>query len=112
MGSLNKVVLIGNLGQEPERRITQGGASLVNVNMATSEFYKDKSGNNQQKTEWHRLVFWNKQADLVSQYCKKGSTLFIEGRLETNEWKDKDGNKRETVQVVVNTMQFLDSKGK
>jgi single-strand DNA-binding protein len=110
MGYLNKVLLIGRLGQDPEKRITPAGHSVVNISLATTEYFKDKSGNKQEKTEWSRVVFWNKQAELVEQYCKKGSQLYVEGSLQTREWQDKDGNKRYSTDIVARSMQFLDSK--
>lgn len=111
MASLNKVLLIGRLGQDPEKRVTPSGASVVNVSLATSENFKDKTGNRQERTEWHRLVFWNRTAEIVEQYCRKGSQLYIEGTLQTREWQDKDGNKKYTTEVMVRNMQMLDSKG-
>lgn len=109
--SLNKVLLIGRLGQDPEKRVTPSGASVVNVSLATSDRFKDKTGNFQERTEWHRLVFWNRSAEIVEQYCRKGSQLYIEGTLQTREWQDKDGNKRYTTEIMVRNMQMLDSKG-
>jgi len=109
MGNLNKVLLIGRLGQEPEKRVTPQGASVVTLNLATSEKYKDKSGNQQEKTEWHRVVFWNQQAEVIEKYCHKGSQLYIEGRLQTREWQDKEGNKRWSTDIVGSSFQFLDS---
>ena len=103
-------MLIGRLGQDPEKRVTQTGQSVATLSLATSETYKDKSGNKQEKTEWHKVVFWNQQAELIEQYCKKGSQLYIEGTLQTREWQDKDGNKRWTTEVVSRRMQFLDSR--
>jgi len=111
MGYLNKVLLIGRLGQDPEKKVTQTGQSVASISLATTEYYKDKSGSKQEKTEWHKVVFWGKQADLVEQYCKKGSQIYVEGALQTREWKDKDGNKRWTTEVVGRQIQFLDSKG-
>jgi single-strand DNA-binding protein len=108
MGNLNKVMLIGRLGQDPEKRVTPSGASVVTISLATSEKFKDKQGNKQENTEWHRVVFWNKQADLIEQYCKKGSQLFVEGSLTTNKWKDKDGNERFTTEIKGHNLQFLD----
>ncbi len=108
MGSLNKVLLIGFLGQDPEKRVTSGGHSVVTVNLATTERFKDREGNKQERTEWHRLVFWNLKADLVEQYCKKGSQLYVEGSLQTREWLDKDGNKRYTTEIQVRNLEFLD----
>ncbi len=111
MGNLNKVLLIGRLGQEPEKRITPTGQSVVNTSLATTEYYKDKSGNRQERTEWHKVVFWNRQAEIVEQYCRKGSQLFLEGSLQTRDWQDKDGNKRYTTEIIVRNLQMLDSKG-
>lgn len=110
MGSLNKVLLIGRLGQDPEKRVTPGGHSVVNFSLATTEYSKDQSGNKKERTEWHSVVAWNKQAELVEQYCHKGSQLFVEGSLQTRDWQDKDGNKRYTTEIVVRNMQFLDPK--
>lgn len=110
MGYLNKVLLIGRLGQEPEKRVTPAGHSVINVSLATTEYYKDQGGNRQERTEWHRLVFWNRQAEIIEQYCKKGSQLFVEGSLQTRDWQDKDGNKRYTTEIVVRNLQMLDPK--
>jgi single-strand DNA-binding protein len=110
MGYLNKVLLIGRLGQEPEKRVTPAGHSVVNISLATSEYFKDQAGNKQDKTEWHRLVFWNRLAEILEQYCKKGSQIFVEGSLQTREWQDKDGNKKSTTEIVVRSMQMLDGK--
>lgn len=110
MGSLNKVLLIGRIGQDPEKRVTQAGQSVVTVSLATSESYKDKSGNRQTKTEWHKIIFWNQQAELIEQYCKKGSQIYVEGAIQTREWQDKDGNKRWSAEIIARQMQFLDSK--
>lgn len=110
MGYLNKVMLIGRLGQDPEKRVTPTGHSVINVSLATTEYYKDKSGSKQERTEWHRLVFWNRTAEIVEQYCRKGSQIYIEGSLQTRDWQDKDGNKRYTTEIVVRAMQLLDSK--
>ena len=110
MGNLNKVLLIGRIGQEPEKRITPAGHSVMNVSLATTEYYKDQSGSRQERTEWHRLVFWNRQAEIVEQFCRKGSQIFVEGSLQTREWQDKDGNKRYTTEIVVRSLQMLDSK--
>ena len=110
MGYLNKVMLIGRLGQDPEKRITPAGHSVVNISLATTEFFKDKSGNKQEKTEWHRVIFWNRLAEIVEQFCKKGSQIYAEGSLQTRDWQDKDGNKRYTTEVVARAMQLMDPK--
>ena len=110
MGNLNKVLLIGRLAQDPEKRTTPSGAFVCNNSLATTEYFKDKSGNRQEKVEWNKVVFWNRQAEIVEQYCKKGSQLFIEGSLQTRDWQDKDGNKRYTTEIIVRNLQMLDSK--
>lgn len=111
MGNLNKVLLIGRLGQDPEKRVTPGGHSVVTLNLATSERFNDKQGNKQERTEWHRVVFWNKQAEIIEQYCKKGSQLYVEGSLQTREWQDKDNNRRWTTEIQGRNFQFLDPPG-
>lgn len=109
-GNLNRVELIGRLTQDPEKRITPSNKEVCNVSLATSEFYKDANGNKQEKTEFHRLVAWERNAQLLSDYTKKGSQLYIEGSLQTREWKDKDSNRRFTTEILVKNLQFLDSK--
>lgn len=108
MGSLNKVLLIGFLGNDPEKRVTSGGHSVVSVNLATTDKWNDKQGNRQERTEWHRLVFWDQRAEFIEQYCKKGTQLYVEGALQTREWVDKDGNKRYTTEILVRNSQILD----
>jgi single-strand DNA-binding protein len=108
MGNLNKVMLIGRIGQDIEKRITPQGKSVATISLATSERFTDSQGQKQEKTEWHRIVLWEKLADLVEQYCKKGSQLYVEGSLQTKEWQDKDGNKRYTTEINGRNMQFLD----
>lgn len=110
MGYLNKVLLIGRIGQDPEKRITPAGHSVVNISIATTEYFKDQSGNKKERTEWHKVVFWNRQAEIVEQYCRKGSQLYIEGSLQTRDWQDKDGNKRYTTEIVARNLQLLDSR--
>lgn len=111
MAGLNKVMLIGHLGQDPEVKTLQSGKSVAHFSMATSEKWKGQDGQWQEKTEWHRLVAWDKLADLVGQYLVKGSQVFIEGKLQTREWDDKQtGEKRKTTEIVVQSMQFLGSK--
>jgi len=111
MGDLNKVLLIGRLGQDPELRTTPAGHSVVSTSLATTEYFKDQGGQKQERTEWHRLVLWNRQAELIAEFCRKGSLLFVEGSLQTREWQDKDGNRRFTTEIVVRNLQFLDSQG-
>jgi len=108
--SVNKVILIGRLGTDPEVRQTKGGMAVANFSLATSEFYNDKDGNKQEKTEWHRIVVWGKQADLCAQYLSKGRQVFIEGRLQTRSWDDQQGQKRYTTEVVAANVRFLGGK--
>ena len=109
---MNKVILIGNLGADPEVRYTPDGAPVANFNLATSESWNDRtSGEKQERTEWHRLVVWRKLAEIAGQYLKKGSKIYVEGKLQTRSWEDQSGQKRYTTEVVVNDMQMLDSRG-
>src|SRR4051812_41804377 len=105
--SVNKVILVGRLGQNPEVRYTPSGAAVANFSVATNESWTDKSGQKQERTEWHRIVVWGKLAELCSQYLSKGRQAYIEGRLQTREWQDKDGNKKYTTEVQAQTVQFL-----
>jgi single-strand DNA-binding protein len=107
MGSLNKVILIGNLGKDPEIRYTPDGSPVANFSLATTEFYTDKSGNRQQNTEWHNIVAWNRLADVAKRYLAKGRQVYIEGKLRTREWNDKEGNKRRTTEVIASQMVLL-----
>lgn len=107
MAGVNKVILIGNLGRDPELRYTASGQAVVNFSLATGETYTDKSGERVDKTEWHRIVAWAKTAELCAQYLSKGRTVYIEGRLQTREWEDKEGVKRQTTEINANTVQFL-----
>lgn len=111
MASVNKVILIGNLGQDPEKKVTGSGQAVTTLNIATSERWNDKSGQRQEKTEWHRVVVWGPQAENCANYLSKGRQVYIEGRLQTRSWDDKDGNKRYTTEVVAQRVQFLGSKG-
>jgi single-strand DNA-binding protein len=106
-GSVNKVILIGNLGKDPEVRFTPSGAAVSNFNIATNESWTDKSGQKQERTEWHRIVVWGKLAELCGEYLKKGRQCYVEGRLQTREWTDKEGKKNYTTEVVAQTVQFL-----
>ena len=109
---VNKVILIGNLGSDPDVRYTQGGAAVANVSIATSESWKDKNtGEPQGRTEWHRVVFFGRLAEIVSEYLRKGSKIYVEGRLQTRKWQGKDGNDRYTTEIVANEMQMLRSTG-
>jgi single-strand DNA-binding protein len=107
-GSINKVMLIGNLGSDPELRFTPGGVQVANFNLATSESWTDKSGERQERTEWHRIVLWRRLAEVAGQYLKKGSKIYIEGKLQTRNWEDQNGQKRYTTEVVANSMEMLD----
>ncbi len=105
---INKVILVGNLGNDPDVRYTAGGAAVANVSIATTEAWKDReSGEMQEKTEWHKVVFFGKLAEIVAEYVKKGSQIYIEGRLQTRKWQDKEGNERYTTEIVANEMQML-----
>lgn len=107
---VNKVTLVGYLGKDPELKYTPGGAAVATFSIATNESYKDKEGNQKEHTEWHRLVAWNKTAEIVAEYLKKGSLIYIEGKLQTRSW-EKDGQKHYMTEVVVRDIQFLDRKG-
>ncbi|MCG8588377.1 MAG: single-stranded DNA-binding protein [Proteobacteria bacterium] len=107
MAGVNKVILIGNLGRDPELRYTQNGQAVVNFTLATSENWTDKSGERVERTEWHRIVAWGRTAELCAQYLSKGRTVYIEGRLQTREWEDKEGQKRRTTEINAQTVQFL-----
>ncbi|MCG8324801.1 MAG: single-stranded DNA-binding protein [Thiotrichales bacterium] len=109
---INKVILIGNLGNDPDVRYTGSGAAVANVSIATSESWKDKNtGEQQDRTEWHRVVFFGRLAEIVSEYLRKGSQVYVEGRLQTRKWQDKEGNDRYTTEIVANEMQMLGSRG-
>jgi len=105
--SVNKVILVGRLGQDPEVRYTPSGAPVANFSIATSENWTDKTGQRQEKTEWHRIVAWNKLAELCNQYLKKGRQVYLEGRLQTRQWQDQSGQTRYTTEINANTIQFL-----
>jgi single-strand DNA-binding protein len=107
MASVNKVILVGNLGSDPEVRYTQGGSAVANFNLATNEAWTGKDGNKEERTEWHRIVCWNKTAELCAEYLSKGRSVYLEGRLQTREWEDKEGHKRFTTEIVAQTVKFL-----
>ncbi len=107
---INKVILIGNLGGDPELRSTPGGTSVASFTLATNETWTDKDGAKQERTEWHRIVVWSRLAEICGQYLRKGSQVYIEGRLQTREWEDKQGNKRKTTEIVARDMQMLGSR--
>jgi single-strand DNA-binding protein len=109
---VNKVILVGNLGNDPEIRYTQAGAAITNISVATSETWKDKqTGQPQERTEWHRVVFFNRLAEIAGEYLRKGSKVYLEGGLRTRKWQDKEGQDRYTTEIVGNEMQMLDSRG-
>jgi single-strand DNA-binding protein len=105
--SVNKVILVGRLGRDPETRYTGGGQAVANFSVATDETYKDKNGERQKRTEWHKIVVWGKQAEIAQQYLKKGSLIFIEGRIQSREWQDKEGQKRTSFEIVASNFRML-----
>jgi len=109
--SVNKAILVGRLGRDPETRFTSGGQAVANFTLATDETFKDRSGERQKRTEWHRIVLWGKLAEITQQYLKKGMLVYIEGRIQTRQWEDKrDGQKRTTTEIVANVMRMLTSR--
>jgi single-strand DNA-binding protein len=112
MGSVNKVILVGNLGRDAELRYTPGGAAVATINMATTEVWNDKAGQRQEKTEWHRVVLWGKSAESLSEYLTKGKQIYVEGRLQTRQWDDKDGNKRYTTEIRGDRIVLLGGGGR
>ena len=110
MASVNKVILIGNLGRDPETRYMPEGAAITNISIATTETWKDKQGEKQEKTEWHRVAFFGKLAEIAGEYLKKGSQVYVEGRLQTRKWQDKDGADKYTTEIVADRMQMLGSR--
>jgi len=112
MASVNKVILVGNLGADPEVRFTPSGQAVANFRMATTDSWTDKaSGQRQERTEWHRIVVWGKLGELCGEYLRKGRQCYVEGRLQTREWQDRDGQKRWTTEVVANQVVFLGGRG-
>jgi single-strand DNA-binding protein len=109
--SVNKVILVGRLGRDPETRYTSGGQAVANFSMATDESYKDRNGERQKRTEWHKIVVWGKQAEIAQQYLKKGSLIFVEGRIQSREWQDKEGQKRTAFEIVANSFRMLGGRG-
>ena len=107
MAGVNKAILVGNLGRDPELRQTPSGQSVCNFTVATSESWTDKNGERVERTEWHRIVAWGKTGELCAQYLSKGRTVYVEGRIQTREWEDKDGNKRYTTEINAQTVQFI-----
>lgn len=111
MRGVNKVILIGNLGRDPEVRYTQGGSAVATLNVATSDSWTDQSGQKQERTDWHRVVIWRRLAEIAKEYLSKGSRVYIEGRIQTRSWDDRDGNKRYTTEIVANQMLMLGGRG-
>jgi single-strand DNA-binding protein len=109
MASVNKVILVGNLGKDPELKYINSGQAVANFSLATNEKWKDKDGNNQEKTEWHNIVVWKKQAENCAQFLKKGRSVYIEGKIQTREW-EKDGEKKYMTEIVAHHVQFLGGK--
>ena len=111
MGSVNKCILVGNLGKDIELRYTSGGAAVATLSLATTEVWNDKAGQRQEKTEWHRVVLWGKQAESLQEYLLKGRQIYVEGRIQTRQWDDRDGNKRYTTEVRADRVVLLGSRG-
>ena len=111
MAGVNKVILVGNLGADPEIRYTPGGTAVANFRIATTESYKNKEGQKEEKTEWHRIVTFGKLAEICGEYLNKGKQVYLEGRIQTSQWDDKEGNKRYTTEIVCNQMQMLGRVG-
>ncbi|HBF43431.1 MAG TPA: single-stranded DNA-binding protein [Desulfobacteraceae bacterium] len=113
MAGINKVILVGRLGRDPEVKYTPSGAAVANFSIATSEQWKDKeTGEKQERTEWHKIVAWRRLGEICGEYLHKGSQIYIEGRLQTRSWEDRDGNKRYTTEVIAQNMQMLDAMNK
>ena len=108
---INKVILVGNLGRDPEMRHTQSGQAVANFTLATNRRWRDKDGQQQEQTEWHRIVAWGRLAEICTEYLTKGKQVYVEGRLQTRDWEDRDGNKRYTTEIVALDMQMLGRRG-
>jgi single-strand DNA-binding protein len=108
---INKVILIGNVGSDPELKYTDSGTAVVNLRLATNQNYKDRDGNLNEKTEWHNIVAWDRLAEIINEYLEKGSQVYFEGQLQTRSWEDRDGNTRYTTEVKAREMRFLDQGG-
>ena len=111
MASVNKVILVGNLGKDPEVRYLPSGDAVTNISVATTDTWKDKSGEKQEHTEWHRVAFFGKTAEIAGEYLKKGSPVYIEGRIRTRKWQDKEGQDRYSTEIVADRMQLLGGRG-
>ena len=112
MGSVNKAIIIGNAGKDPETKYTDAGVAVCTLTLATKHSWKEKEGQRQEKTEWHRVVFWGKLAEIVDRYVRKGSQVYVEGRIETRKWTDKNGNDKYTTEIVADQMQMLSNRPK
>lgn len=110
MASVNKVILVGNLGRDPETRYTTSGDAVTNIRLATTDTWKDKAGEKQERTEWHNIVFYGRQAEIAGEYLKKGRQIYVEGRLQTRKWQDKEGQDRYTTEIIADRMQMLGSR--
>ncbi|HTO08761.1 MAG TPA: single-stranded DNA-binding protein [Myxococcota bacterium] len=111
MASVNKVIIVGNVGRDPELRYTQSGQPVASFSIATNERFKDRDGNWKDRTEWHRIVAWARLAEICGEYLRKGSQVYVEGRIQTRDWEDKEGNKRQTTEIVALSMQMLGRRG-
>ncbi len=111
MASVNKVILVGNLGNDPTVRYSASGDAITNISVATTDSWKDKNGEKQEKTEWHKVAFFGKLAEIAGEYLKKGSQVYIEGKLQTRKWQDKDGHDRYTTEIIADRMQMLGGRG-
>ena len=111
MGTVNKVIIVGNMGRDAEIRYTPGGAAVATLSLATTDVWNDKAGQRQEKTEWHRVVLWGKQAETLAEYLTKGRQIYVEGRLQTRQWDDKDGNKRYTTEIRSDRVVLLGGRG-
>lgn len=109
--SVNKAILVGRLGRDPESRFTSSGQQVCNFTLATDESFKDRAGERQKRTEWHRIVLWGRLAEISQQYLKRGTQVYIEGRIQTRQWDDRSGNKRTTTEIIANVMRILSSRG-
>ena len=110
MASVNKVILVGNLGRDPETRYMPDGGAITNISIATTSTWKDKSGEKQEATEWHRIAFFGKLAEIAGEYLKKGSQVYVEGKLRTRKWQDKDGHDKYTTEIIADEMKMLGSR--
>ena len=110
MASVNKVILVGNLGRDPETRYTTSGDAVTNIRLSTTDTWKDKAGEKQERTEWHNIVFYGRQAEIAGEYLKKGRQIYVEGRLQTRKWQDKEGQDRYTTEIIADRMQMLGSR--